>query len=87
MGTRRDLENLSLDALADALSETTPNNVAWGIVAAEFQRRAAVATDDVATATKQSAHWMKWSVVAIAITSGLQALFAFLNWYYPGAPH
>ncbi len=30
-----------------------------------------------------SAKYMLWSVIAIAITSGINALFAFLSWYFP----
>ena len=30
-----------------------------------------------------SANYMRYSVIAITITSGLNALFAFLAWYYP----
>ena len=30
-----------------------------------------------------TAKYMLWSVIAITITSGLNALFAFLSWYVP----
>jgi hypothetical protein len=86
MTTRHDLQDLSLDELADALSEKTPQSVAWGIVMAEFQRRAALTAEDVATATKDSAKWMLASVVAITITSGAQAVFAFLTWHHSNSP-
>jgi hypothetical protein len=36
-----------------------------------------------ATAQISAARYMLYSVVAIAITSGLNALFAFLIWYAP----
>lgn len=42
----------------------------------EMSRRQAVA--QIA-----AAKYMLWSVIAIAITSGLTALFAFLAWYAP----
>lgn len=62
---------------------------------AEMQRRMSVAQDEslksqtaaanaaekTANYTKSSSRWMFWSVVAIAITSGLQAVFAGLAWY------
>jgi hypothetical protein len=49
------------------------NNMA---VETEFLRRQTVAQI-------RSAKYMLWSVIAIAITSGLNALFAFLSWYAP----
>jgi hypothetical protein len=36
-----------------------------------------------ATAQINAAKYMLWSVVAIMLTSGATALFAFLSWYFP----
>jgi hypothetical protein len=47
----------------------------------DAQVKAAEAAEETAKYTRSTARWMFWSVVAIAITSGIQALFAFLNWY------
>jgi hypothetical protein len=49
--------------------------------ACDAQVTAAKAAEETARYTRSTARWMFWSVVAIAITSGIQALFAFLNWY------
>ncbi|MDE2227619.1 MAG: hypothetical protein KGL11_01080 [Alphaproteobacteria bacterium] len=38
------------------------------------------------TAQIASAKYMRWSVYAIAVTSGVNALFAFLSWYCPHIP-
>jgi hypothetical protein len=56
------------------------------LAASQFEARdaqvtAAKAAEETARYTRSTARWMFWSVVAIAITSGIQALFAFLNWY------
>jgi hypothetical protein len=39
------------------------------------------------SAQVKSAKYMLWSVIAIMITSGLNALFAFLIWYFPNVSH
>lgn len=71
----------SNEALVDA---PTPNTQY------EFMRRQTVAQQDAAQAakdtaiyTQKNARYMLWSVIAIAVTSGLNALFAFLTWYAP----
>jgi len=46
----------------------------------EFMRRQTKAQID-------AAKYMLWSVLAIAVTSSLNALFAFLMWYVPHIPH
>jgi hypothetical protein len=45
-------------------------------MAAELTRRQTVAQIN-------AAKYMLWSVIAIAVTSGLNAFFAFLTWYAP----
>jgi hypothetical protein len=91
---REKLEDASLGRLADDMAHG-PNSDRHHIARAELQRRlaisqfevhdaqvkAATAAEETAVYTKSTARWMFWSVVAIAITSGIQALFAFLNWY------
>lgn len=47
------------------------------------QQEAAQAAKDTAIYTQKNARYMLWSVIAIAITSGLSAVFAFLSWYAP----
>jgi hypothetical protein len=49
-------------------------------MSAELARRQTIAQVD-------AAKYMLWSVIAIAITSGLNALFAFLIWYAPHSSH
>ena len=66
----------SLLDLASDMGNAQPGSIAHTMASAEFMRRQ---TRAQINATK----YMWWSVVAIAITSGLNALFAFLTWYAP----
>ena len=70
------LDELSLIDLASEMGNSTPGSVAHGTRAAEFVRRQTIAQIN-------TAKYMLWSVIAIAITSGLNAMFAFLTWYVP----
>jgi len=86
--SRERLEDAPLGQLADMM-EAGPNH-GYHIASAELQRRLAAAQLNAANAaertaqyTKDTARWMFWSVMAIAATSGVQALFAFLTWYAP----
>ena len=75
----RNLHNLPLSEIATRRG----NPIDGGIHAyldAEITRR-------TAQAQINTARYMKWSVIAIAITSGLTAVFAFLSWIYPHIPH
>jgi len=90
---REQLEKASLGRLADDMQHGPSGQ--YHIAYAELQRRladwqskacdaeveAASAAEETARYTKSTARWMFWSVVAIAITSGIQALFAFLTWW------
>ena len=44
-------------------------------------------TRRVAQAQIDAARWMKWSVIALAITSGLTAFAAFAAWLLPNPLH
>lgn len=100
---REKLEGESLGRLADDMQHG-PTARVYHVANAELQRRLAVwqrethdaqidtahAAAETARYTQSTARWMFWSVMAIAITSGIQALFAFLAWYVPRAgahPH
>jgi hypothetical protein len=72
---RRELEQLTLGQLADRLV-SKPDSLRYLAAAAELARRQARAQID-------AARFLLWSVIAIAITSGFSALFAFLSWYAP----
>ncbi len=65
---------MSLDQLTDSIGD--PGSRDSHAVQFEMFRRQTAAQI-------RTANYMLWSVVAIAITSGLNALFAFLNWYAP----
>lgn len=69
----------SLLDLASDMGNALPGSIAHTMASAEFLRRQ---TNAQINATK----YMWWSVLAIAITSGLNALFAFLTWYVPHIP-
>jgi hypothetical protein len=93
---REMLEAQSLNRLADDM-QGGPGARPFHVANAELQRRLAVwqrethdahistasAAQETARYTKSAARWMFWSVMAIAITSSVQALFAFLAWYAP----
>jgi hypothetical protein len=90
---REKLESEPLGRLADDMQHG-PTSRQHDIANAELQRRLAVwqseacdaqikagtAAEETARYTRSTARWMFWSVMAIAITSGIQALFAFLTW-------
>ena len=93
---REKLELESFGRLADDMQHG-PKARQYHVANAELQRRlaewqreihdaqisAANAARETAGFTKSSARWMFWSVIAIVVTSGIQALFAFLAWYVP----
>lgn len=100
---RGHLETVSLGRLADDM-QGGPGARAYHVASAELQRRiarwqreahdaqieAAGAARETARYTRSTARWMFWSAIAIAFTSGVQAVFAFLAWYasYTGTvPH
>ena len=66
-----------------ALAELERRRTQWQQNAANSEMDAAQAAKDTAEYTKQNARYMKLSVFAIAITSGLSALFQFLSWWMP----
>jgi hypothetical protein len=74
--------------MAQKSNEMTINDIAtmMGNAEAGSQRHtemAAELTRRQTVAQINAARYMLWSVIAIAITSGLNALFAFLTWYAP----
>jgi hypothetical protein len=87
---REKLESASLGRLADDLQHG-PTSGAHDIAHAELQRRlavwqfeardaevrAATAAEETARYTRSSARWMFWSVVTIAITSGITGAVCF----------
>lgn len=91
---REKLEDAGLEQLANEM-QNGPDERRYHVAYAELQRRiaewqkeardtqvkASDAAVETARYTRESANWMRWSVIAIAMTSGLQALFAFLTWY------
>jgi predicted anti-sigma-YlaC factor YlaD len=95
---REKLEDAGLERLANEM-QNGPDERRYHVAYAELRRRmaewqkeardtqvkASDAAVETARYTRESANWMRWSVIAIAMTSGLQALFAFLTWYraYP----
>ena len=66
---RESLESLTEDLLGDAgtFSESVRAEIAYRVAKAQID----------------AARYMKWSVIAIAITSGLTALAAFPGWLLP----
>jgi hypothetical protein len=84
---RQGLGSKSLDEIADWMASAKPDSQSIQIGQVEFSRRLTKAAEETAKHTKSNAHYMMWSVIVIAITSILNALFAFLNWYVPHVPH
>ncbi len=70
-----EIESWTLSALAQAVTNPTEPS-GQKIAKAEITRRTAKAQID-------AARYMKWSVVAIAITSGLTAFASLANWLLP----
>jgi hypothetical protein len=82
---RRKLADSSLDDLADALGTADPGSGTHTAAMAEFTRREALAQERVvqaqeaaataaiatAEATRRSARYMLWSVIALVVTSVL----------------
>lgn len=81
-----DYQSMTLAELAQHMGQRTPGSVSHGVVMAEFTRRQAEWQRQASAATVKAANWTRWSVVAIAVTSGAQAVFALMNWLYPHAP-
>jgi hypothetical protein len=67
---------MSLEDIAGTLGNSKHDSPMYNIMTAELARRQTAAQVD-------AAKYMAWSVLAIAVTSGLNALFAFLLWYAP----
>jgi hypothetical protein len=74
--TRRKLADFSLDELADWMAENTAGSYMEVIARAEFLRRQALSQDaateaarDTAKFTRESARYLLWSVVVLAISS------------------
>jgi hypothetical protein len=62
--------------LASDMGDAQPGSIKHTMASAEFLRRQTIAQVN-------AAKYMFWSVVAITVTSGVNALFAFLIWYAP----
>jgi hypothetical protein len=69
-------KDMNLLDIASTMGNSAPGTPTHSMMAAELARRQTEAALATARATK-------WSVIAIAITTGLCALFAFLTWYAP----
>jgi hypothetical protein len=67
---------MSVSDIATMMGNARVGSAKHTEMAAELTRRQTVAQIN-------AAKYMLWSVIAIAITSGLNALFAFLIWYAP----
>lgn len=72
--------DMTLDEIAARMGDSQPGSIVFQQMSAELTRRQTVAQIG-------ATRYMLWSVVAIAITSGFNALFAYLNWYAPHIPH
>jgi hypothetical protein len=69
------LRNLTLERIADRRGNPIDGGV-HAYLDAEVTRR-------IARAQIDAARWMKWSVVAIAVTSGMTAVGAVAGWLWP----
>jgi hypothetical protein len=84
---RRELAELSLDALSDWMSDASPDSQAAQIASAEFSRRqtalqieATQAAIDTAEFTRRSALYMLLSVIVVAIAALVSAVITVLQW-------
>ena len=72
---------LDLDGLLNNIGQPGSQNA--HDVQFEIIRRQTIAIQGQAQAQIDTAKYMLWSVIALTVTSGLNALFAFLIWYAP----
>jgi len=79
---RKEWEGKNLSFLADEMAHG-PNSGHYHAAWAELCRQKAEWQEKASKALQDSAKYMRWSVYAIAGTSGLVALFTFLQWYRP----
>ena len=79
---RQGLADNTLDKLADEMA-LGPTSQRYHAATAELCRRQAEWQKEATKAQKNSARYMLLSVIAIAITSGLTALFSYLGWAHP----
>jgi hypothetical protein len=79
---RKQWEGRDLSGLAYEMAHG-PTSGRYHAAWAELCRQQATWQRDASTATQDSARYMRWSVYAIVVTTGLVALFTFLLWYSP----
>jgi hypothetical protein len=84
---RKALGAMTLDEVADWKAMVSRDSTSDQVADAEFLRRQTKAAEDTARFTRVSAICMAASVMVIAVTSTLSALFAYLAWAYPHVPH
>ena len=80
---RQNLGNMTLDQLADWTASIGVGSQNDQVAKAEFLRRQTVAAERSATATIDNARYMLYSVIAIALTSGLTVIVSVLAWRFP----
>jgi hypothetical protein len=90
-GTMDEITN----APQEAMEKTPEELVIWvrerrsddsyrqSIVQLEFERRVAVAQIETAKSAKLNSKWMLCSVIVLALTGVLAAVFQYLAWMYP----
>ena len=83
MVDRKQLGQMSLDEVADFMGNVTAGSANDQAAKAEFLRRQTLAAQETASFTRKNARYLLASVIVIAITSALNALFAFLVWKFP----
>jgi endo-beta-N-acetylglucosaminidase D len=83
------------NAPQEAMEKTPEELVIWvrerrpddsyrqSIVQLEFERRVAVAQIETAKSAKLNSKWMLCSVIVLALTGVLAAVFQYLAWMYP----
>jgi hypothetical protein len=75
---RQGMAMLSLDALADQAA-SDPNGTVYHAAMVEFARRAAVAIQETAAATRRNARYMLWSVIVLTVASAANVIVTWLH--------
>jgi hypothetical protein len=84
---RKQLGLMTLDEVADFAANVTAGTANDQAANAEFLRRQTLAAQKTASFTRRNAGYLLTSVIVIAVTSTINAVFAYLAWAFPHLPH
>lgn len=77
---------MKLEELSNIMGNATPGSIHHTMAWAEFMRRQTEFIRGQTRAQIRAANYMAVALIAIAVSSGITAGFAFLSWWLPHAP-